>query len=164
MIRKTRRRRIKKVKVESCRTLRCKFAASRLTRLQVRSSASSVRWTARLTRRGSTALCASSLARLVMMPPRQVRPYVHFSHRDGLVRRLGPQTRRAASSRRPQLRPPAAVVVVNYGLMDKKVPASSLSPLPLPTVTNSSLVAPLDEFPPPKAIPQRLLRTTCLPF
>ena len=57
-----------------------------------------------------------------------------------------------------------AAVVVNYGLIDKKVPANSLSPLPLPMVTNSSLVAPLDEFPPPKAIPQRLLRTTCLPF
>jgi hypothetical protein len=39
------------------------------------------------------------------------------------------------------------------------VPANSLSPLPLPTVTNSSLLAPLDEFPPPKATPQRLLRT-----
>jgi hypothetical protein len=57
-----------------------------------------------------------------------------------------------------------AAVVVSYGLIDKKVPANSLRPLPLPTVTNSSLVAPLDEFPPPKATPQRLLRTTCLPF
>jgi hypothetical protein len=53
-----------------------------------------------------------------------------------------------------------AAVGVNYGLIDKKVPANSLSPLPLPTVTYSSFVAPLDEFPPPKAIPQRLLRTT----
>jgi len=69
---------------------------------------------------------------------------------------------RGASFLRPTLRSPA--VFVYYGLMDKNVPANSLSPLPLPTVTNSSLAAPLDGFPPPKETPQRLLRTTCLPF
>ncbi len=38
-------------------------------------------------------------------------------------RRLGPRSRRAASFKRPKLHSPAAVVV-NYGLIDKKIPAN----------------------------------------
>ncbi|MGA2982158.1 MAG: hypothetical protein ABSD76_21385, partial [Terriglobales bacterium] len=67
-------------------------------------------------------------------------------------RRLGPRVEGPPHSDGPSYILLPAAVVFNYGLIDKKVPANSLSPLPLPTVTNSSLVAPLDEFPPPKAI------------
>src|SRR5271156_4281649 len=72
---------------------------------------------------------------------------------------------RAASSGGPGYSLLACSCYCQFGLktIDEKVPANSLVPMPWPTVTNSSFAAPLVEFPPPKAIPQRLLSTITLP-
>ena len=43
------------------------------------------------------------------------------------------------------------------------MPANSGVPIPCPKVTNNAFVAPLAVVPPPKAIPQRLLRTIFRP-